>query len=233
MPPSSTKRVDAGRIKGPMTLPNAVEIDILWNIVPTKQVKNILHGSVGGGFSNSVATAQAVYASIIASAAWTAYKPFINSACSLAGVGIRDIRTVNNPLLLSTGAATPGTGAALALPAGMAACIKLSTAAAGRSGRGRVYLCGFDSTALNAATGNFSAAFQTAAQNFVAQLATSLSASGITLSVANPVRQEFLGITGTDHPPRGIGTGAGLQATVGYNMLSLTPRAQRRRAYVA
>jgi hypothetical protein len=228
---SSTKAFDAGRIKGTTFIANAVELDVVWNIVPTKQVKNVMHGIVAGGFSATAAIAQAIYASILASAAWTAYKAYVNSACSLQGIYLRDIRgpTQVLPLVLSTGAATPGTGAAQALPPNVNAVIKLSTAVAGRNGRGRIYLPGLDSVALNAATGNFSAAFQTAAQNFVAQIATSALASGVTLAVANPARQAFIGRTGTAHVARA----AGLQATTGYNMLSLTPRTQRRRGLTA
>jgi hypothetical protein len=228
--PTSTRSRDAGRIPGTVFIPTAIEVDLLWNITGGKQVKNVMHGIVAGGFAATTAIAQAVYASIIASGAWTTYHAFVNAGCSLAGVALRDIRGPNVlPLVTSTGAATPGSGAGLALAAGVSAVVKQSTALAGRGGRGRLYLPGLDSTSLNANTGNFSAAFQTAANAFVAQVGTSLTASGITMAVANPARQQFVGRTGTTHAARA----AGILAVTASTMLLLTPRSQRRRSYIA
>lgn len=227
--PQSVKRKDAGRIGGPIIIANCIEVDLVWNITGSKQVKNVLHGQVAGGFTATAAIAEAVRAAIVASGQWTAYKPYVNAGCSFQGVNLRDLRTANMPLVSSTGGSTAGTGAGLALAAGVAACITLRTASAGRGGRGRVYLPGLDSTSLNTTTGNFLAAFQTAAQNFMTEVGTALAASAITLSIANPARQQFTGITGTVHPARP----ANLLNVTSNTMRSLTPTSQRRRSYVA
>jgi hypothetical protein len=220
---------DGGRIPGQIVIPNAVEVDLLWNIVPTKQVKNVLHGQVAGGFTATAAVAQAIYAAIIASGQWTSYKAFVNAGCQFAGVAIRDLRTAGMPLVQSTGAATPGTGAGLALPPGVSAVITLRTANAGRNFRGRAYLPGLDSTSLNANTGNFSAAFQTAAQNFMTEVETALTASNITHAIANPARQQYTGKKNAVHPARA----AAIVPVTSLLMRSLVPFSQRRRAYVA
>lgn len=220
---------DLGRIPGPIVIPNAIEVDLLWNLASGKQVKNVLHGQVAGGFNATAAIAQAIYAAIIASASWTAYKPFINSNCSFAGVQLRDLRTANMPFVSSTGAVTPGTGAASALPPGVALVISERTAQAGRGFRGRIYLPGLDSVALTAATGAASAAANTAAVNFVTAVQTALTASAITLSISNPARQAYVGKNLRAIPARAAGI---------INVTSLVARltaltSQRRRSYVA
>lgn len=210
-------------------VPNAIEVDILWNITQSKQVKNILHGQVASGFTATAAIAQAIYAAIIASGQWTSYKAFVNAGCSLAGVALRDLRTAGMPLVNSTGAATAGTGAGLALPPGVAAVVTLRTALAGRNARGRVYLPGLDSTVMNTTTGSFSAAFQTAAQNFVTEIETALTASAITHSILNPARQQYTGRKGAVHLARP----ANVVNVTSLLMRQLVPNSQRRRAYVA
>lgn len=220
---------DPGRIAGPIVIPNAIEVDLVWNLASGKQVKNVLHGQVAPGFNATAAVAQAVYAAIIASAAWTAWKPFVNSNASFAAVNLRDLRTANMPVVTSTGAATPGTGAATALPPGASLVVSQRTASAGRGFRGRCYLPGLDSAGLTAATGAATAGAQTAAANFLTAVQTALTASGITLSIANPARQAYTGRKGRAIPARAAGI---------VNVTSIVVRlaaltSQRRRSYVA
>lgn len=220
---------DPGRIAGPIVIPNAIEVDLLWNLPSGKQVKNVLHGQVAGGFNATAAIAQAVYAAIIASGSWTAYKPYINSNAAFAGVQLRDLRTPNMPYVTSTGGATVGTGVATALPPGVALVISERTANAGRGFRGRVYLPGLDSAAVTAATGAASAAANTAAVNFITAVQTALAASAITLSIANPARQAYTGRKG-----RAIGARAAGIINVTSIVARLTAlTSQRRRSYVA
>ncbi len=220
---------DLGRIAGPIVIPNAIEVDLVWNLTSGKQVKNVLHGQVAAGFNATAAIAQAVYAAIIASASWTAWKPFVNANASLAAVNLRDLRTANMPVVTSTGAATPGTGIATALPPGASLVISERTAQAGRGFRGRVYLPGLDSSLLVAATGAASAAGNTAAVNFMTAVSTALTASGITLSIANPARAAYVGRKG-----RAIAARANAIINVTSMVARLTAlTSQRRRSYVA
>jgi hypothetical protein len=210
-------------------IPNAIEVDLIWNLASGKQVKNVLHGQVAAGFNATAAVAQAVYAAILASASWTAYKAFINLNAQFAGVQLRDQRTPNMPYVASTGAATAGTGAASALPPGVSLVISERTASAGRGFRGRIYLPGLDSSALTPATGAATAAANTAAVNFVTAVQTALTASAITLSIANPARVAYVGRKGRAIPARPAGI---------INVTSVLARltaltSQRRRSYVA
>jgi hypothetical protein len=229
VPPQSTAAKDAGRIAGPIVIPTAIEVDLVWNLASGKQVKNVLHGIVGGGFTVTAAVAQAVYANIIASAAWTAWAALLHTTASFQGVNLRDLRQASMPLVSSTGAATPGTGAGTALPPGTSLVISERTAGAGRGFRGRVYLPGLDSTAVVAATGAATGAANTAAVNFVTQVQTSLTASAIALAIANPARQAYTGRKGRAIAarPAGIITVTSLVA----RLTALT--SQRRRSYVA
>src|SRR5258708_37146974 len=102
------------------------------------------------------------------------------------------------PVVTSTGAATPGTGIATALPPGASLVISERTAQAGRGFRGRIYLPGLDSSLLTAATGAASAAGNTAAVNFITAGQTALTASALTPSIANPARHAYIGRKGRD-----------------------------------
>lgn len=221
---------DPGRIPGPVIIPNAIEVDLLWTLASGKTgIKNVLHGQVAGGFTPTATIAQAIYAAIVGSAQWTAYAPYLHTTASFVGVQLRDLRTANNPFVASTGAATAGTGAGSALPPGVSIPITLRTASAGRGFRGRLYLPGLDSATLVAGTGAILAAAVTAAVNFVTEVQTALTAQSITLSIAQPARQAYTGRKGRAIPARGANI-ANVTSIV--NRLA-TFTSQRRRSYVA
>jgi len=218
---------DPGRSPGAFVVPNCVQVRMNWNLPNGKVVHNVLHGRVAGGFTATSVVAQAVYAALIASASCTAYKPYVNAASSLAGIDLRDMRTLNQPTLPSTGGSTAGTGVAVSLPPAAAICVTLKTALAGQSNRGRVYLPGIDSAADVSATGAILAAANTAALNFITALQTAMAASGLTLCIQNPPRIAYTGAkTGTVHPARIAGT----VDVTSISTRSTTFRSQRRRA---
>lgn len=218
---------DPGRIPGAVVIPNCVQVRLNWTLPNGKTVHNVLHGRVAGGFVATTTVAQAIYAAIIASGSWTAYKVYVNAASALAGVDLRDLRTLNQGIQASTGGATVGTGVATSLPPSAALCVTLRTALAGQSNRGRVFLPGIDSAADVAATGAILAAANTAALNFVQAVSTAMSASGLTLCIEQAPRQAYTGAkTGTQHFAR-IG---GTVDVTGIVTRSTTFRSQRRRA---
>lgn len=195
---------DQGRIPGAIVIPNAVQVRLIWTLPNAKTVYNVMHGSVAGGFSATSAVAEAIFTAIKASAGWTSLKANLSSGVSLVGVDLRDMRSANQPLVASTSGASAGTGAGVALPPGDALTVTLRTAGAGRGFRGRVYLPGFDSTAV-AAGGVAAAGTVTNSTSFVTAVQTALSASGITLAIAQPARQQYTGKTGAVHSARGAG----------------------------
>lgn len=217
---------DPGRIPGPIVVPNAVQVNIQFTLPNGKIVQNILHGQVAAGFAATAAIAEAVRASIAGSAAWTSWAAFLNSATTFSAVAIKDLRSAGLPLVFSTGAAVAGTAAAgtNALPADTSVAITLRTAQAGRSKRGRVFLPGLSNLGI-ATTGAMLATAQTAAVNLVTQFQTSMSASGITLSLINPARQAYTGRAGAAIPARA----AGVVNVTSITSRSTTLRTQRRR----
>lgn len=222
-----SKVPDLGRVLGPIVIPNAIEVDLVWNLANGRQVKNVLHGQVAGGFNVTAAIAEAVRASIVGSASWTAWKAFINAACSFQGVNMRDLTVAQKPLVNSTGGSTAGTGVGTALQPGASIVVTERTANAGRSNRGRVYLTGLDSSALTAATGAATAGANTAALNFMTAVQTALTASGITLAIANPARLAYTGKHNRPIPARA----AGIVPVTSFATRLTTLASQRRRAH--
>jgi hypothetical protein len=196
-----TKKIDEGRIPGAFTVPTCIQLRLEWTAPSTKLVYNVLHGTVAGGFTATSAIAEAVRAAIVASGGWTSWKARVSTTWSLSHVDLRDMRTLNMPIVQSTGGAAAGTGATGAIPPGEAFCVTLRTAQAGRFARGRVYLPGLDFSAL-AAGGVAAAGTLTDAVSFVTAVQTAMTASGLTLAIMNPARQLYTGSTGAVHPAR-------------------------------
>jgi hypothetical protein len=192
---------DLGAIPGPVVIPDCFQVMLRWTLINGKTVDNVLHGIVSGGVVANSALAQAIYAHIIASAAWTAYKPYINENVTLDGVDLRDVRAANGPIVSSTGAATPGTGVLLALPPEVALVVTLRTDFAGPGFRGRVYLGGFDSAGL-AAGGTALAGLVTAAVGFMDEVQTAMGIGGVELAIGQRARAGYTGTTGTVHAAR-------------------------------
>lgn len=216
---------DPGRIPGPIVIPSCVEVMLRWSLPNSKTIAQHFHGSVAGGFSATSVIAEALFAGLKASAAWTAFKPFINSGVNFEGVDLRDLRTAELPLVSSTGGAAAGTGAGTALPPGDALVVTLRTALAGRANRGRVYLAGFDSTAL-AAGGVAAALCVSTAHDFVEEVKVQMTAQSLTMAIGQPARQAYTGTTGTAHAPRAATTQTVTDAVVRNNIFDH----QRRRA---
>ena len=196
---------DGGRIPGAFTVPNCVQMRLEWTLPSTKLVYNVLHGRVAGGFTATAAIAEAIRAALAAAAAVTTWRTHVSTLVSLSHVDLRDMRTLNMPIVQSTGAALAGTGVGGAIPPGEAFCVTLRTAFVGRANRGRIYLPGLDFSAL-AAGGVASAATSTDAAAFVTAVQTAMTASGLTMCIMQPARQAYTGTTGAAHAARAAGT---------------------------
>jgi len=169
-----------------LVLLTAVQVRLHWsfnNIVGF----NVLAGIVGGGFANSQAIADALDTAIKGHLTTSGLKALLATTTELLRVGIRDVRTANQPEFLGAGAALPGTAGGDPLPAQLAAVVTLRTALAGKSFRGRVYLSGADE-AQNDASGHIAAGFNTAAALFITDVQTDMAAQGITLAVLSRPR---------------------------------------------
>jgi len=196
---------DPGHIGGPVIIPNCVQFHIVWNLADGKQGRNILGMSVGGSYNATAAQAEAGRAALVQGTNWSALAGFLAPTVSLAAVELRDMRTAGNPLVQSTGAATPGTSAGTALPSEVAAVMTIRTAKSGQQNRGRIYIPGWASNAVGVGD-IIAAAAVTALLNFGNNIGSAITAAGGSWVLMQPARQAYTGSTGTQHPARAAGT---------------------------
>jgi len=165
----------------PLVLATAVQVRLHWTYNGITGF-NALAGIVGGGFANSQAHANALGTAVLGRFTTSGLAALMASTTSLVAVGIRDLRTANQPEYVSVAAAVPGSGSATPMPNQDAATITLRTALAGKRYRGRAYFSGA-TEAQNDATGNIAAAFNTALVTFMTNVQTDMGTEGITLAV--------------------------------------------------
>ncbi len=192
---------DLGHIGGPIVIPGCVQVRFRWALNNGKIGKNVMYGTVGGGFVATAAVAEALRAAISGAGTWTALAAYIAPGTSIAGVDLLDVRTANNAIVSSTGAALPGTSAQGAIPEEMAVALTLRTAKTGPAYRGRIYIPGLATNAIGAA-GVVLAATVTALSNFGGAIPGLLSGQGITMAIGQPARAAYTGSTGTFHAAR-------------------------------
>ena len=171
---------DPGHLGGPVIIPNCIKLMLVWTLPNGKLVRNVLGASVGGSFAATPAVAESARLAIV-------------------GVELLDVRTPNQPVVSSTGAATPGTSASAGLPGEVAAVLTLRTALTGTSNRGRVYVPNFATNALGAGD-VIAAAAVTAIQGWVANIQGAVANVSGTWVILHPARAAYIGATGTTHP---------------------------------
>jgi hypothetical protein len=172
------------------TIPNCVEVHLVWILQDAKLGRNVLHGIVAPAFAPSSTIANSIMTGLTSGASWTAYALLIMPTASLFAVELRDIRTANQPLVSSSISNVPGTSVGTDMPNEVAACVTERTAGAGKAFRGRIYLPGFSSTAM--AVGNVVAApAVTAINNFATLIQTTLTAQGIQLAIGQHARLAY------------------------------------------
>lgn len=194
--------LDPGAVGGPVIIPNCAQIVLNWTLDGGKTAHNVLYGRAAGVPAPTPAQAEAIRSALTSGANWTAMASALAATTALASVTIRSVHTADQPIVQSTGAATPGTGGAvLALPNEMAICVTLRTALTGPANRGRMYLPGWIQTAVTAGNVIGAGIVSTVppwAQGFISIFA----AQGYTLVIGQRQRQQYTGSTGTLHPAR-------------------------------
>lgn len=181
-----------------LVVPSAVQVRLHWTLNGV-DCYNVLGGSVAGGFAASQAIANTLGTAILGRFTTSGLAALCATTTSLISVGLRDIRTANQPEFVSVAAAVPGSGAGNPVPNQLAAVVTLRTALAGRSYRGRAYFGGFI-VGENTAAGAIVAGLNTALVAFVTNIQTDLAASAITLGV---ISRPFAGDAGPPvHPAR-------------------------------
>lgn len=197
---------DPGIDPGKHPIPNCCDFQILWNLADGKTARNILCMSVGAGFLPTVALAEQARAALVTGTNWSTYAGFLPTTVSLAAVNLRDRRAIDQPLVPSSGAVTPGTSASPAMPSEVAAVYTLRTNKVGPGNRGRVYLTGFATNAIS--PGDVMApGLVTAIGAFAANIVNAMNGIGGTWAIRQPHRNGYTSPKPpfTVHPDRPAG----------------------------
>lgn len=163
-----------------LVVPNAAQMRLIWSLGGQLYALNVMGVVNAGAVAITQALTNTIGTAIKAALGSSSLNGYLHTTVELANIGLRDIRTANQAEFIDTGAGVAGTGTGDVLPLQTAYCITLRTAQAGRSFRGRVYLCGYNET-VNTVTGTIAASATSV--NFVAAIKAALQANGLDLGV--------------------------------------------------
>ncbi len=195
-----------GYIPGPLVIPQCVEVVLEWVLSNGKKTSNVLHAFNFVPVAINAALADLIFTNILAQPEWTAYAGRLPTTTALQGVKLRDLNVALGPLVESTSAAGPGTGGTDPIPQGSALVVSLKSSTAGRTGRGRVYLSGFDISQLDA-QGHAIAGLTADALAFVQMVAAQLLGQSLNLCIANRAHAAYVSpATGLMVPAAAAGT---------------------------
>jgi len=197
---------DAGAVPGKKHVPSCVEVMLVWNLTDGKLARNVLAAQYSGGFVPTSAIADSILNTLIGGAGWTSLAAFMPTTSALTRIELRDINTVDQPIVPSVAAGAFGTSASPALPSENAVVITLRTALTGPGNRGRAYIPNWATNALGA-NDVVAAGAVTALQNWAnTNLRNAMNSNGLIWSLALPDRVAYTGSTGTAHPARNAHT---------------------------
>lgn len=179
----------------PSIITNGAYVRLIWSL-GGELALNVIGARVLPSTTINQALAESL-GSAIKSAFGLGYNAACPTTTQLVRVGIRDMRVEHQPEFRDTGAAVTGTTALDQLPNGVAMCITLRTAGAGKSFRGRMYLSGFDENSNVAGLINVGTA--DTAITFVTAIRTAFSNNGLAMAVASRPAERFETVKTTFH----------------------------------
>jgi hypothetical protein len=184
-----------------VVIPTCIMVRLNWVLPNGRQAVNVLHGSVAGGFTPTVAIANSILTAITAGGLWTALNAFLGTGTGLASVTLLDMRTPSNAPIDSTTGGGAGADAGTPLPPQTALVVTERTARAGPGFRGRFYVPGW-TDAASTSTGEAVAGAVSALAAWSANFPAVFTAEAMTLGLAQPARAGYTGTTGTVHAAR-------------------------------
>lgn len=193
--------VDPGAVGGAKIIPSVAEIDLVWTMAGARAAHIVLHGRYTGLFAGSVAQANAIHTGLTSGAAAVALFSHMGTVTNFNNVNIRDIAQSHQPLISSTASPVNGTGTGNTLPNEMALVVTKHTTLTGQANRGRMYVPNWIVSSV-AADNTAIPAVVTDLQTWANTIQGVFNASGYTLVIAQPARNEYTGSTGTSHPAR-------------------------------
>lgn len=165
----------------PLVVGGAVQIKLYFGFAGVAGF-NVLHARKSGTMTIDQALANSVDAAV--KSAWVAnMAPLCANETGLGAVSVRDLSSPNQPEFVGNSPTVLGSDATSdSLPTGIALCVTLRTAKAGKSYTGRVYVGGF-TEAQNGTNGGASQAAADGATNFVGDVKDALGTLGLVLGV--------------------------------------------------
>lgn len=175
-----------------LIVPNAAQMRLIWAVGGSLYALNVLGVVNAGSVAITQSLANTLGTAIKSSFTSSGLGALIHNTVTLANVGIRDLRTANTAEFLDSGAAVAGTGANDILPLQISIVVTLRTAFAGRSFRGRVYVCGFNEN-QNSVTGAYGGG--AGPVTFITGVQSALVASSLNLGVIHRPTEAPLPVT--------------------------------------
>jgi hypothetical protein len=124
-------------------VPNCVQVKLYWGTSSQVSAQNVLNFLNTGAVLVSQALADQLMTQIGGIFSTSGLAAIYSGPGGLRQVGVRNLALANQAEFVSAGAGVAGTLPDEALPYGIAFCVTLRTAMAGKSFRGRLYLSGF------------------------------------------------------------------------------------------
>ncbi len=164
---------------------------MVWAMPNGKNATNVLHGRDLGSVGVDTAFADSVNATITGDPRTTAWLARVSDAAGLLKCTARTLDIGLAPEFESTASISSGTDATPPLPEGVALCVTLKSAIAGRSGRGRVYLPGIAVDQVDAA-GHCVAGATADATAFMTAVSDAFFTNGMFLTVAHRAHDAYV-----------------------------------------
>jgi hypothetical protein len=173
---------------------------LFWQNSAGRQYHTSFYGSYTGTFSSSVAVANTIFSSIVTSFT-TNLAALQASAYTLQQMTMYDITTATSPVYTTTASGAPGSSASVAMPENAAIVLTTTILGRGRGAKGRMFIPNW-ATNADGGGGVITGATQTALNAFGLGIFNAITGNGLTPAVARPLRNAYIGYTGTSHPQR-------------------------------
>jgi len=195
-----------GYIRGPLVIPNCVEVKLGWTLQTGRKGSNVLHASNPASVPISSTLADTISNGINADARTGLFAVLVNQNVSFTGVSLRNLDTARLAEFPNTVGGFVGGSVADALPAEVALVISLKSAVSGPRGRGRVYVPGWTTNSLGP-EGQIIPTDATIARDFIQAVSDAIFANGMALCIANRAHDAYISpFTGIEVPAEAAGT---------------------------
>jgi len=195
-----------GYIPGSLVIPRTFAVRMRWTLANGVKASNVLHAIVPEGTSPDVALANGLFDSIKADIA--PLLSYMSTQTNLEGLSIRNLQSGSNVEVDSNPADSPsvaGVGEGFALPEEVAIVVTLRSGQTGPAHRGRIYLPGWSTDALDV-DGHIDPVLVGTLVTWGALLISNFTIHGMDLGIAHRGHAEYTNDKGKTVPAEAAGT---------------------------